>query len=775
MRKIAVAAVLAMTMLIVGGSAAQAAVTDAFDGSISCTTQPAIPAPLPGNENAGQRWCGTGISSALARSTVPSWDGTPIDVNFALPPEPESGPDGPWPVMMVFHGWAGSKSTFQSMQRWLSRGYAVFSMTDRGFHESCGSLASRLASGGSCGNGHIHLLDTRYEVRDAQYLAGLLVDDGLISPSRIASSGGSYGGGLSMALAALKNRVMLPNGGYAPWQSPNGTAMSLAVATPSIPWTDLAYSLVPNGSTVDYIEDASYFGRFGVMKESWVNTLYTLGNTVGEGSYTQGGADPSADLTAWKALLDAGEPYDGNPAAKAVLDEIAAHHSSYYIDASVQPAPLLIYSGFTDDLFPADEAIRFYNRTRARYPGAKIGLLFGPNSGHMRGMSKSDAAAIQAELEEQWVDFYLRDQGTEPATNVRAMLQTCPAGAAVGEPFSARDWASISPGEIRLVDPEPRTVSPTGGDPLTGGVFNPAPTGQACASALGAKELGTANYETEPAPAGGFTVLGSPTVVARIAQTGTNSQIAARLVDVEANGLTKVLVARGLWRPDGNGFQVFQLHANGWKVEEGHRLRLELLPKDASLPAGGILNYGRPSNDQAEAVISDLDLRIPVAEQPGSAGGLVKSPAPKVLPDRPGVKLAPGFAENSQVPIDDYRPPGSKPSAKKPMRPQIRRLKIQGTRMVLRVTCPRMAGRCPKTRIKISGAKRAYRGVMARYRGVRVAPGRGKTFRVKLTRRGRQVAGGRTNLRRIKVRATLITVGLRKRTVVRTARVIRRR
>ena len=48
-----------------------------------------------------------------------------------------------------------------------------------------------------------------YEVRDAQYLLGQLADDGVIDPQRIGAIGGSYGGGMSIALGALRNRVQL--------------------------------------------------------------------------------------------------------------------------------------------------------------------------------------------------------------------------------------------------------------------------------------------------------------------------------------------------------------------------------------------------------------------------------------------------------------------------------------------------------------------------------------------------------------------------------------
>ena len=61
-----------------------------------------------------------------------------------------------------------------------------------------------------------------------------------------------------MALAALKDRVMLPDGSLVPWTSPGGHAMGIAAAAPEIPWTDLAYSLMPNGRTLDYVADAPY-------------------------------------------------------------------------------------------------------------------------------------------------------------------------------------------------------------------------------------------------------------------------------------------------------------------------------------------------------------------------------------------------------------------------------------------------------------------------------------------------------------------------------------
>ena len=274
-----VAAAVALGALWIAPSA-EATINDVFGGAVTCSLQ-------ADNDRA----CG----NSAPRSTVPTFDAVPIDVNVAFPADDGVGPDGDYPLIMMFHGYGGSKIGFGGMERFLDRGYAVFSMTDRGFHESCGNAARRTAGGAACDDGYIRLIDTRYEVRDAQYFAGLLADEDLIAPQQIGSVGGSYGGGMSMSLAALKDRMMLPDGSLVPWTSPvDGDAMRIAAATPNIPWTDLVYSLVPNGGTLDYVADSPYTGRFGVMKQSLVEGLYVTGTVTG--FYAPLGTDPDADL-----------------------------------------------------------------------------------------------------------------------------------------------------------------------------------------------------------------------------------------------------------------------------------------------------------------------------------------------------------------------------------------------------------------------------------------------------------------------------------------------
>ena len=205
-RLIAAAAVL--STLVTAGSA-QASPASVFQGAVKCQTLAD-----------GTRFCGSLIVNGQptpVRTLATSWDGTAVDVNFALP---KASPrhHGPYPLVMLFHGYGGSKlglgtggggigAAISSMTPWLNAGYATFSMSDRGFGQSCGTAASRASvPAGECAHGFNHLLDTRYEVRDAQYFAGELADQGLVSPTRIAAIGGSYGGGMSMATTPSRRR-----------------------------------------------------------------------------------------------------------------------------------------------------------------------------------------------------------------------------------------------------------------------------------------------------------------------------------------------------------------------------------------------------------------------------------------------------------------------------------------------------------------------------------------------------------------------------------------
>ena len=678
---------------------------------------------------------GITFCTAAPRSTVDSpVDGVPIDVNVAFPNASEFG-SGPYPLMMMFHGYAGVKMGLGPMRRWLQRGYATFSMTNRGFRESCGSQASRNADPAGCANGYVRLIDNRYDPRDAQEFAGLLADENLIDPQRIGATGGSYGGGMSMALGALKNRKMLPDYSLVPWTSPGGKPMRIAATAPYMAWTDLAYSMVPNGTTLDYVADAPYRGRPGVMKQSYFNTLYGAGLNA-PGYYAPIGTDPTADLVGWRTRIQAGEPYGAE--TQAILDELALRHSSYYIDHSVPPAPMLMESGFTDDLFPANETIRFYNRTMTQYPDADGALLFG-DFGHLRAQNKNDVNAALAAAENAWMDHYVKGVGVKPAQGVTAYTTTCPKDVPSGGPYTAPDWARIAKGEVRFDAEGAITIEPTAGSESTAVAFNPFGGGGACAQAPGVDQPGTASYRLDPAPAGGYTLMGSPTVIADIALPGESSQVAARLLDVAPDGQER-LVARGLWRPATGGptRQVFQLFPNGWTFAEGHVPKLELLPADTNLGAPG--GYGRRSNGQQPVTVSNLELRLPVVERPGTFAGLVGAFADRFLPT--GYELAADFVSLPKL----Y------PTTKQ-------KFKMRGRKLVGSLHCPAEWLACNDVRVVAratpKGKQSAKPVKVAKGKPQTLAGGSAKTLRMKISGRGRKLLERKPKLKlELKITAT---------------------
>ena len=597
------------------------------------------------------------------------------------------------------------------------------------------------------------MMDFRYEVRDAQNILGLLADEGIIQPRKIATTGNSYGGGMSMALAVLKNRVMNLDGSLSPWKSVEGKDMEIAVAAPLATWTDFNYAMAPNGSAVDYIvEDVGYYGPTGVMKESYIQGL------IPAARYAPAGTDPKADVIGWKNQLDAGEPYDSKPAMKAARDEVSTYHSSYGLPPTQAPAPVFFVNGFTDDIFPVNEATRFYNRTRALFPEVPVGLFFG-SLGHPRGQLQANVFADISAQTDAWIDYYLKGVGPKPSSGVTAYTQTCPNGTAAAGPYTSPEWATIAPGEIRILGGgTARTIDPDGGDFDVSKVFNPLaslfeapPAGTACAIANGAKEPGSVNFETDPAPAGGYTVMGASTVIGKFEVSG-GSQVAARLVDVSPSGDEKILVSRGLWRPDGSGFQVFQLFANGWKVEEGHILRLELLPRDSAQaqPGGPFNNYGRPSNDQQPVKVSYLDLRIPVLESPGSLNGLVRKPAPRVLPDRPDVELAKRNEEIGAITIAEYERLSNVGPIKVSGKPTVR-----GKAMKVKVLCPTRFSSCSRANLAIRGKGRVRgfrKPLLAKGSVKAMNPGQTRTVTLKLSGKARKIFADRKIRKRGKKR-----------------------
>jgi X-Pro dipeptidyl-peptidase (S15 family)/X-Pro dipeptidyl-peptidase C-terminal non-catalytic domain len=592
----------------------------------AASAAPPLPFGHPCTAQSGTRFCPT---TALG-DRVASFDGVPLDVDVTLP----ATGNGPFPTIVMLHGYGGDKTNYEASKpegdgqpssapgtattyhwnsNWFARrGYAVVNASARGFGRSCGQTTSRTPD---CAKGWIHLADQRYEARDVQYLLGLLADQGVARPGALGVTGISYGGGQSLELAFLRDRIRNPDGSFAPWRSPHGTPLSITAAYPRWPWSDLVNALIPNGRYLDFRLSNATESRepIGVPIQSYLTGLYASG--AASGFYSPSGVDPGADLTTWFGRIQAGEPYGAD--ARGIADEIHAHHQGFGIPGT--PAPLLLHGGWTDDLFPSSESLRIYNALRAADPNAPVSMQLA-DLGHARGSNKVNADKALNDEGSAFLDAYLRGVGGPPAPgSVTAYTQTCPQAASAGGPFTAESWPALHPGAVTFGAATAQTVASAGGDPQTAQAFDPiSGGGDACRSTAAALEPGTAAYTGFNG--GRYTLMGRPTVSADIETSGANGQLASRLWDVGSDG-TQVLVTRGVYRLTDNqrGRVTFQLSGNGYRFEPGHAPRLELLGRDA--PAF------RAGNGSFSVKVSNLRVVLPVAERPGSVPGVGAPPA----------------------------------------------------------------------------------------------------------------------------------------------------
>jgi hypothetical protein len=561
-------------------------------------------------------------------SRVPGWDGTPLDVDVTLP----ATGDGPFPTIVLLHGWGQTKTSLESSSRdgnggatyhynnvyFAQLGFAVVNYSARGFGHSCGR--SDPATPG-CERGWSHLADQRYEIRDTQHLLGVLADEGIAKPDALGVSGISYGGGQSMQLALLRDHVRLPDGTLAPWRSPSGTPLAIAVAWPRWGWSDLGRALVPNGLAPRPGTIGQPLSPVGVPIQSYIDTLYGI-----RGLTAPPGADPTADLATWKAITDRG---DRGPAATAVLRELQTYHSAAGLLGAPglgAPAPTMLENGWTDDLFPPREALAFYDAVRRRYPQATVGLQLA-DLGHSRGSNKPDVDRALNLQGDTFLSYYLPSGAPVPlyalVVGVTAYRQTCPKLAPAGGAIRAGTYAALARGAVRLRGGAGRVTS-SGGDVAVGRAVDPLNTGaevggNACATVRAARAPGTAAYEMRTR---GFTLVGLPTLRVRVRARGSAPQLIARVWDVLPDG-TQRLVTRGAYRLRSNqsGTIAFGLHGNAYRFAPGHRVLLELLARDAP--------YYRLPDTRFTIRVRSASLTLPTREGPRRSRGIGKPAVPR--------------------------------------------------------------------------------------------------------------------------------------------------
>jgi predicted acyl esterase len=187
------------------------------------------------------------------------------------------------------------------------------------------------------------------------------------------------------------------------------------------------------------------------------------------------------------------------------------------------------------------------------------------------------------------------------------MTETCPSSAASGGPFTAGTWSALHPKTVGFSSAGPQTIVSSAGNPTISQAIDPISGGGACATVTATDQgPGVATYRLPAASGNGYTLLGAPVVTANLNVTGQFAFIAARLWDVDPSTNTEKLVARGLYRINGNapnGKQTFQLHPGAWTFTAGHVPKLELLGQDSP--------YARTSNGTFSIQVSKLNLSLP--------------------------------------------------------------------------------------------------------------------------------------------------------------------
>jgi X-Pro dipeptidyl-peptidase-like protein len=548
----------------------------------------------------GVRFCPT---PDLA-SRVPSFDGTPLDVDVTLP----ATGDGPFPAILLLHGLGGTKTTFEGDGSnaydnisFARKGYAVITPTARGFGNSCGP---DIPHDGACARGWTHLADMRFEVRDLQHLVGVLVDEGIADPRAIGSTGVSYGGGMSTMLAYLRDRVRLLDGSYVPWTSPAGKPISLAAAWPRWLWT--------NGESIFTRNGRGAWSRRpdGVVAQAYAGGIFAVPQLAGYVA-PLGTDDTTADITRWKQLLDAGV---FGPESRAVLDQAYNFHGVAGIGGN--PAPLLYQSGWTDALFPVPQALASYDALLKADKNADVALQVG-DLGHSPGGSHAvDDAAFTAQGQ-AFFDAWLRGAGTRLAPGaVTAYTMSCPKTAPKGGgPYRAARFAKLARGALRFGTGRTLKITSKGASAKLAGDLNPLAGKGSDLCTTHRPDTTNKAQVTRRSP--GVTLIGLPVVTGRVTAKGKLGQLDARLWD-RAPGGAQRLITRGTYRLTTNqkGRFRFALDGNGWRFAKGHRIVLELLGADPP-------TYAR-SPGAFSAKLAGVRIALPVRERPSRSKGVMR-------------------------------------------------------------------------------------------------------------------------------------------------------
>jgi len=590
----------------------------------------------------------------ICSGEVASWDTTSLDVDLTLP---KAGTGDRHPLVVMLHGFANNKHEWESRtdegdnadkwhwnNHWFAEhGFYVLTYTARGFYDEVldrtdepptpaglpVTCVGPVRPGSAClPNGTIHLKSREFELRDTQWLAALVAQaypD--LDPNQVVVTGGSYGGGESWLQASQP--VWNANAFPTPVPHLPLPVLHLQVAVPKYPWTDLAYSLAPNGHTGPFDPtiysssqgdphdptDTGQGNPFGSPKFSYVFGFFDLGVIKGifeNGTTTTPSQEGPISLPTWAGRALFGDPYDVAGAEDPIVAQIrrglTEFRGAFYQDenwsAESQSREVAIFSisGWTDDLFPPVEAFRQFKYLKSldRLWPVEVALA---DIGHPRAQNPDSEwhhLNVQA-----W--GFLKEQihgSHRQQTEVFSLPTICatrPADDTVPiQRLTGRTPEELSSGTLTVNYETPGHLlnRKVPGDPFTPDAADPdnletdpafgsriLPPG--CRHSIAPVTLSSARYTATSAP------LDRPRVYAGLGHVdltykldGANTAtLNARVWDVAPDN-SALLVTRGTYRIDSPRYDALvktiqlPLFGNQWTLQAGHRIRLDLTQVD---------------------------------------------------------------------------------------------------------------------------------------------------------------------------------------------------
>ncbi len=317
------------------------------------------------------------------------------------------------PAILTTNGFGGSKDDQAGIGKAFSqRGYAVLSYSGLGFGGSTcqitlddpdwdGVAGSQLVSylGGAPGIAYTDAAHTTAAPQLDVVVHDAVDHDGVAQTydPRVGMVGGSYGGQIQFAVAAVDHRV--------------------DTIVPIITWNDLSYSLAPNNT--DQTAGVST-SNSGATKLTWglFFSADGIANGLQNGQSDPGRLFPCPNFATFvcPALVTAGSLGFFDASATAAL-----RHASVasYLPKIVVPTYLL--QGETDTLFNLNEAVANYQALKAQ--GTPVKMIWqswghsasSPAPGEIDLSNPNPTAQYETGLVANWFDHYLMGN-TETST-----------------------------------------------------------------------------------------------------------------------------------------------------------------------------------------------------------------------------------------------------------------------------------------------------------------------------------------------------------------------